>query len=117
MSNGDRRKELQAQYRQTRPEAGVYRLVNRENGKWFLSSARDLASVRNKLAFAQTTHTSGGFDYRLHPDFRAFGADAFALEILDVIEPTPETTDAELRRDLDTLEALWREKFDLALQY
>ncbi len=117
MTDRTRRKELAAQYKETQTAAGVYRIVNGGNGKAFLASSPDLGSVRSKMAFAHKTNTTGGFDYRLHGDFRTYGAAAFALEILEVLDTTPEMTRAEILRDLDTLEDLWREKYDPALLY
>lgn len=41
---------------------------------------------------------------------RAFGIEAFGLEVLDVLEVTPEMTPAGVQADLRALEELWREK-------
>ncbi|HEX5417926.1 MAG TPA: GIY-YIG nuclease family protein [Chloroflexota bacterium] len=112
MSNQSRRKELREQYEQNPPEAGMYRIVNRENGKSLLSSSPNLASVRGRLEFAKSTNTPSALDLRLSADIRQFGLDAFSLEILEVLEIKPEMTPAEIRDDLAALEALWREKFD-----
>ncbi len=38
MSDKARRKELMAQYKQTQPEAGVYRIINNKNNKVLLGS-------------------------------------------------------------------------------
>jgi hypothetical protein len=117
MSDRERRKELRTQYKQTHPEAGVYRFVNTVNGTILVGSAPNLASVRNKMAFAKSANMPGALDYRLRDDIRAFGIDAFSLEILEVLEIEPGMTAAEIRRDLATLEGLWREKYDPALLY
>ena len=117
MSEQDRRKALVAQYQQTKPEAGVYRIVNSQNNKSLLGSTTNLQIIRNKLAFARSTNLPGALDLRLNKDIREFGIDAFSLEVLEVLDVTPEMTPAQIRRDLDTLEALWREKLDPALLY
>ncbi|MHB1134439.1 MAG: GIY-YIG nuclease family protein [Chloroflexota bacterium] len=117
MNDRARRKELTAQYKQTHPEAGVYRIVNRQNGKALLGSTTNLASLHNKVQFARETNTPGTLDGRLRADVIRFGLDAFELEILEVLQPEPETTTAQLQEDLATLEALWREKMDPALLY
>jgi hypothetical protein len=117
MSDRERRKELRTQYKQNHPEAGVYRFVNTVNGKLLVGSAANLASMRSKIAFAQSTNMPSALDYRLRNDIGAFGIDAFSLEILEVLEIEPGMTAAEIRRDLTTLEALWREKYDSALLY
>lgn len=117
MSDKARRKELVAQYKQNHPEAGVYRIVNRRNGKVLLGSAPNLASVRNKLEFARSTNSPGALDMKLRKDIAEHGLDAFELEILDVLETPPEMTSAEIRDDLAALEDLWREQQDQALLY
>ncbi|MGI8857558.1 MAG: GIY-YIG nuclease family protein [Thermomicrobiales bacterium] len=117
MNDRARRKELQAEYKRTRPDAGVYRIVNSKNNKVFLGSTTDVAGIGKKLAFARSTNMSGVLDLRLRDDIRAFGIEAFSLEVLEVLETEPAMTTEEIRRDLATLEELWREKLDPALLY
>ena len=117
MSDKARRKQLTDDYKSNHPEAGVYRIVNTQTGRALLGSAVNLPSVRSKLAFARSTNTSGGLDHRLTSDMRQYGPDAFDLEILEVLDTRPEMTQAEIRDDLTTLEALWREKLDPASLY
>jgi hypothetical protein len=117
MAEKHRRRDLVAEYKRTHPEAGVYRIVNRESGRAFLGSALNLPSVRSKVAFAKSTGTTGGLDHRLEADIRRLGIEAFSLETLEVLETRPEQTAAEIKADLATLEALWREKFDPATLY
>lgn len=117
MSDRARRKELVAQYKRIQREAGVYRIVNRTNNKALLGATPDLAGIRNKMAFAKTTGMAGVLDLRLRDDVRAFGIDAFSLEVLEMLETRPEMTAAEIGQDLAALEELWREKLDPALLY
>jgi hypothetical protein len=112
-----RRRELVDEYRRTGPEVGVYRLVNTRTGKAFLGSTLNLGSVRGKLDFARKTGGVSALDTKIWADARQFGAEAFDLEILEVLEVRPEQTQAEIRADLATLEALWRERFDPASLY
>jgi hypothetical protein len=117
MPDTSRRKELREQYKQTLPEAGVYRIVNRETNKSLISSTMNLSSIQNKLAFAQSTKTASVLDQRLATDLQHYGFAAFSLEILERYDPTPEQSRAEIQSDLATLVALWREKFDTGLLY
>jgi len=117
VSEQARRKELLARYRQTRPEAGVYRIFNNRNNKTLLGSTPNLRSIRSKLEFARSTNLPGVLDWQLSKDIREFGIDAFSLEVLEVLETKPETTPAEILEDLATLEELWRERFDPSLLY
>jgi hypothetical protein len=106
----DRRKQLQQQYRQQPLEAGVYRIVNQRTGKALLGSSLNLPSMRGKLDFARRTGTPSALDHRLWNDVRKDGIDAFAFEILEVLEITPEMTQTRINEDLAALEALWRER-------
>ncbi len=117
MNEQARRKDLVAQFKQTRPEAGVYRIINSQNNKALLGSTPNLASIRNKLEFAKSTNSPGVLDQRLRKDVRQFGIDAFLLEVLEVLDTKPEMTPAEIQEDLATLVDLWREKLDPSLLY
>lgn len=117
MESKSRRKQLVEEYRQTRPEAGVYRIVNRQTGKMLLESSANLASVHAKLAFGQKTESPGVFGYKIAPDIRQYGIGSFELEILEVLDTTPEMTQAEILADLNALEQLWREKYDPSTLY
>jgi hypothetical protein len=112
-----RRKELVEEYRRTGPEAGVYRLVNRQTGKALVGSALNLGSMSGKLDFARKTGGISALDRKVWPDARQYGVEAFELEILEVLEVRPEMTQTEIRTDLTALEELWRERFDPAQLY
>lgn len=112
-----RRKELIESYKQARPGAGVYRIVNNKTGKALLSATANLANIRSKLDFAAQTRTYGVLDRRLRADIEQFGLDAFALEVIETLPITPEMSPAAIRDDLAALEALHRERFDPATLY
>ncbi len=111
MSDRNRRKELTSEYKQSRREAGVYRIVNTTTGKALLGSSLNLDSVRNKMAFARQTNSPGTLGYQLKADVQQMGIDAFQLEVLEVLDVKPEMSDAQVQADLQTLEQLWRERY------
>lgn len=117
MSQPSRRRELREQFEQAPPEAGVYRILNTQNNKALFGSTTNLPGIRNRFDFAKSTNSPGGLDMRLSKEIRQFGFDAFTLEVLEVLTITPEMTPAQIRADLATLEALWREQADAALLY
>jgi hypothetical protein len=117
MIGKERRKELLAEYKQTHPEAGVYRIVNKQNNKALLGSSPNLAGVHNKIDFAKSTGMTGVLDHRLRRDVNQFGIEAFSVEVLDVLEIKPEMTIEQVRHELSILEALWRQKVDPSLLY
>ncbi len=111
------RKELTTRYRQSRPQAGVYRIVNQRSNRVLLGSSPNLPSVRSKLDFARSTNTPSALDHRLLADARALGVSIFRFEVLEVLEMAPDATDTQLADDLTALETLWRERQDPALMY
>jgi hypothetical protein len=112
-----RRKELRAQAKETRPLAGVYRMVNTRTGKALLATTTNLPNVQSKLEFSQSTKTANVLDLRLHADIRLYGIESFTLEVLETLEVIPEMTPDQIKDDLKTLEELWREKFGEADLY
>ena len=117
MTDATRRKELKANYRQSPPEAGVYRLLNTYTGRFYLASTTDLASIRSKIEFARSTGSPGVFDYKMRPDLAKTGIAAISLEILETVSPDSTTTPEELKKDLSTLVELWREKLGTEFAY
>jgi len=113
VTSADRRRDLRAQYEQRPREAGVYALRNTVTGRILVASTPDLGSVRNRLAFARATNAPSALDGRLTAEVRAFGIEAFVLEVLDLLEVMPEMTQV----DLQALEELWREKLADTPQY
>ncbi|MDQ6918195.1 MAG: GIY-YIG nuclease family protein [Candidatus Dormibacteraeota bacterium] len=112
-----RRKELNEQYQQAPPEAGVYRILNRETGRFLLGSTTNLAGFRNRFEFARSNHSAGALDSKLRDDIAWFGFDAFRFEVLDTLEVKPEMAQEQIAADAAGLIALWREKFDPVLLY
>jgi hypothetical protein len=56
-------------------------------------------------------------DGRMARDIAQFGIDALSLEVLEVVDATPEMTDGQVRNDLATLESLWCEKLGSSTLY
>jgi hypothetical protein len=110
MGDVTNRRALKAEYRERRPDAAVYRIVNTRTGKSLLGTTPNVESFRNRLQFAKSTGSPGALDGRLTTDIREFGIDAFELEILEVLGPAPEQSRTALLADLSLLEQLWREK-------
>jgi hypothetical protein len=109
------RKALSKDYKERKQVGGVYAITNTQNGKYLLGYAADLASVRNRFQFAQTTGSA--LDPRLRADWVTFGAQAFTLAILEELERGPEQTLAQFTDDLKALEALRRADLDPTKEY
>ena len=117
MTEKARRKELVGEFKQNRPEAGVFRIVNRRNNRVLVGSTQNLASMESKLRFARSTGSTSALHLALKDDGQKYGVETFELEVLEVLETRPESTSEQIRSDLEVLESLWREKHDPALLY
>lgn len=110
MDDKARRKELLAEYKESRPDAGVYRIVNTKTHKSLLSATPNLRAMQNRVDFAKSMKSASGLDGRLAADIRDYGVDAFEFEVLETLAVEPTASRADVQRDLATLEVLWREK-------
>jgi hypothetical protein len=106
----ERRKELRAEYRRAREEAGVYRIVNGATGRSLVASAVNLRSAQNRFEFAFSSDSVGALDGRLAPDVRAHGMASLSFEVLESVQPPETLTASGLRQELKLLEGLWRER-------
>jgi hypothetical protein len=83
----DRRAELRRQAREARPEAVVYQIRNVRNGKLLVESTPNLRTLNGrKVELSRGIHSNA----RLRADLEAMGSEAFAFEVLEVLEETEE---------------------------
>lgn len=105
----DNRKELKAQYKEIKHDAGIYRMVNTKTGRYYLASTMDLQAIRNRFDFAKKTGSHTAFTIKMGRDLEEFGVDSFGLETLEVLDMKPDMTPGQIKSELKILEALWRE--------
>ncbi|MDD2619871.1 MAG: GIY-YIG nuclease family protein [Syntrophomonadaceae bacterium] len=102
----DRKRELKQTYKEIPIEAGVYQIKNTQNQKIFIASTRNLRTLNGK----QTQLKSGFFmNKALNEELKEFGAEAFIIEVLEVLEKKEEPFFDE-KDALKKLEAKWLEK-------
>jgi hypothetical protein len=110
MTDKARRRELRDETLQHPPDAGIYAIRHRVTGRTLVASAVNLAGARNRFDFAVSTGALAALDGQLGGDVRAYGVAGLEFEVLETVPVEPGTPDADLRSDLATLEALWREQ-------
>jgi hypothetical protein len=101
------RAELKRQYKESRPDMGVYRIICKANGRIFIDSSKNLEGSRTSRLF-QLKMGKMVASHELQKDLTAFGADNFEFSILEVL-PTPEPG-ANIDRLLTALKLRWQEK-------
>lgn len=101
------RKALIRDYKESRRPMGVFGVRNTVNGKSLVGASTDLPAMLNRQRFQ--------LDAGIHPirelqkEWIAFGAAAFAFEVLDTL-PAPDQPDFDPSDDLRVLEDLWLDK-------
>lgn len=101
------RSEIKRQYKQSRPDMGVYQIRNRMNGRLFIDSSKNLEGSEKSRLF-QLRQGKIVFSPELQKDLHEFGADNFEFSVLEVL-PKP-VSDANVARQLLTLKLQWQEK-------
>ncbi len=101
------RKRLIREYKETPRPAGVFRILNRANGRVLIGSGPDLPGILNRQRFQLEMGSHP--DKELQRDWSEHGADAFEFETLDVLKPSGEPG-RDPAEDLRVLLRMWLEK-------
>jgi hypothetical protein len=101
------KKEFKKKYKQTMRPMGVYQIKNLVNGKIFIGSSSDIPGKINSQKFQLSLGSH--MNQELQNDYKLFGSDNFAFEILDYLEPK-EDINYDYTDDLKALKEMWIEK-------
>ncbi|HXU37285.1 MAG TPA: GIY-YIG nuclease family protein [Blastocatellia bacterium] len=101
------RKELKKEYQQNHPPMGVYQIRNIADDKVLIGSALNLTGAINSNRFQLNAGSHP--NKTLQAEWREFGGDSFAFEIVDELAAT-EGPGHDYRADLEFLEEFWLEK-------
>ncbi|WP_282941330.1 DUF2087 domain-containing protein [Paenibacillus sp. RC67] len=105
--NIDRRKELLQAYKELKRESGVYAIRNMENDKILVGSSVNLDAIWNRIQFE--LDMKGYRNKQLQKDWKEFGKEAFAFEVLEQLKEPKGGQEEQLKR-LAELEATWIDK-------
>jgi hypothetical protein len=108
MADVKSRKALLREYRERTETGGVYAIRNNATGRVLIQSTMTIEKAASIIAFSKATGSC------VHPlvadDWKAYGPDAFSLEILETLDRKETQDTAAFREDIRALEDLWREK-------
>lgn len=104
----EQRKKLREQYKTRKVVGGVYRIRNRETGRFYLQWTDDIQATRNW--YKSCTDFGSCPLPHLQADWKQYGVDAFALEEMDLLEKPEDQAREDFFIDLKTLLELWSEK-------
>lgn len=103
----DRRKELQRQYKLSKPETGVFCICSQADGRCLVQGSQDLKSAINSSKFK----LSAG----MHPNrelqraWRVHGKANFRIEVLERLPYDEDGERTDYSEDLEILALTWRE--------
>lgn len=105
MISKEKRKEIILEYKEKAPEAGVYMIKNKVNGKRFIGTSVNLPGIMNRqnflLNFGKHDNT------KLQSDWNEFGKDAFEFTVLEQIKTEKGDNRKTLKEKLDKVEEKW----------
>lgn len=99
----EKRKALLEAYKQVKVYMGVYQLRNAVNGKLFIGSAPNLKS--RELTLRMQLNEGKHMSAALQQEWKQYGPDAFAYEVLEQVEVKEDT---DVKHELRALEAAWK---------
>ena len=101
----DRKKELKRQYKEMKPQMGIFIIRSKVNNKCYIQATQDLRGVING---AKVRLEGGSHPYReLQKEWDNFGSENFIIEILENLEYD---NDESINEDLALLQMIWEEK-------
>lgn len=102
----DRKAKIR-EYKDTPRPMGVFRIINKVNGKVLIGASSNLTAILNR--FKSELKLGSCRNIVLQKEWKEFGSEAFVFEELEILEPLddPGYDPAE---DLKFLEDLWTEK-------
>ncbi|MDF2700047.1 MAG: hypothetical protein K0Q49_1603 [Haloplasmataceae bacterium] len=104
----DRRKELKEQYKNMKPEMGIFILRSNFSNKCYLEETHDLKSRLNRTKFQLENGLHSNKE--LQKDWKEKGNSGFSIEILENLEYDKEGVKTDYSEDLLILKLIWEEK-------
>ncbi len=101
-------KALKEQFKQYRPDMGVFVVRNLQNGQCFIEATSDLKGTMNGARFRLEADRHPCQE--LQAAWKADGPDAFRFEIVDRLAYQPGDEPKDYSDDLKTLKDIWIEK-------
>ncbi len=104
----DRRKQLKEQYRNIKPEMGVFIVCSKCSNKFHIESTKDLKSRINSTKFKLEI---GSHPVReLQKEWKVKGEKCFKIEILEKLEYDENESKTDYTEGLTLLQMIWEEK-------
>ncbi len=104
----DRKKQLKEQYKQMKPDMGIFIIRSKSNNKYHLRVTQNLKGVMNSTKFQ--LNANGYQNEELQNEWTEFGAEKFEIEILEILQYDKDESRTDYSEELDILKIVWDEK-------
>lgn len=104
----DRRKELKEQYKNIRPDMGIFIVRPNSNNKCFIEIASDLKSKINRTKFQ--LEFGNHPNEELQKEWKDLGEKSFKIEVLEKLKHDENNSKTDYTEDLALLKMIWLEK-------
>lgn len=106
------KKELKQEYKQLKPEMGVYAYKCKSTGKMYLGYGQNIKGDINSITFQLNlgnfySNAKSG----LQEDWKKFGASGFEISVLEILEYSQEASKTDYQADLRALRDCCSERF------
>ena len=103
-----RRKELVEQYKQMKPDMGIFLIHCKTTNKGLLETSQNLKGKINSVRF----QLSGGMhpNRELQNDWSKLGEEHFAIEILETLKYDKDESKTDYSEELAILRMVWEDK-------
>ncbi len=108
----NRKKELKDQYKQMKPNMGIFIIRSNSSNKCYLESTQDLRGTINGTNFKlkMCSHPNR----ELQKEWKNNGGENFTIEILENLEYDKDESKTDYSEDLSILKMIWEEKMTKA---
>ena len=104
----DRKKELKEQYKQMKPDMGIFIIRCKDEKKCYIQATQDLRGVMNGALARLGGNMHPNTELRI--DWTAKGPDAFIMEVLEKLAYDKDESKTDYTEELAILQMIWEEK-------
>lgn len=103
-----RRKELVEQYKQMKPDMGIFWIRSKVNDKCFLETSQNLKAMLNRITFQLNAGSHP--NQELQKEWIENGEEAFNIEVLELLKYDKDESKIDYTEELAILKLVWEEK-------
>lgn len=105
-----RRKELIEQFKQMKPDMGIFWIRSKQSNKFFLETSQNLKGKMNSIRFQLDAGAHP--NQELQSEWKKLGEDHFHFEILETLKYDKDETKTDYSEELAILKLMWEEKLN-----